>query len=59
MPSLNDALRNLYGETQLPQLDRVRNAMLDDPTVLDNRKEKDSGKEGISPSKERVSRPFG
>jgi len=59
MPSLNDALRNLYGETQLPQLDRVRNAMLDDPTVLDNRKEKERGGKESSTGKERPVRPLG
>lgn len=46
MSSLNDRLRGLFGPDQLSHLERVRDAMLEDPTVLDNhKKEKVRGEE--------------
>ena len=39
MASRYEQLLALYPEAQLRQMERVRDAMLEDPTALDNRKD--------------------
>lgn len=41
-----ELLRGMFTEGQLCELDRVREAMLRDPTVLDNRKKGNGDGEG-------------
>lgn len=46
MASRYEQLLALYPEGQLRQMERVRDAMLDDPTALDNRKDEVLEEEG-------------
>lgn len=47
MASRYEQLLALYPDSQLRQMERVRDAMLEDPTALDNRREESS--EGEAP----------
>lgn len=51
MSSLVESLRGLFTPSQLVHLEKVRDAMLADPTVLDNhsREKRDGRQEGSSP----------
>lgn len=42
MPTVSEQLRSLYLPEQLTAMEKVRDRMLDDPTLLDNHSKKDA-----------------